>query len=68
MKIKLTSQQTKFIREFSHHVVTPNGDKWFYFPFWWHETDEQNVFDSVDIDNLPEEVKDVIKLMRGEND
>jgi hypothetical protein len=64
MKIKLTSQQAKFLREFSHRVVTESGDKWSYFPYWWHETDEPNVFDSVDIDNLPEEVKDVIKSFR----
>lgn len=66
MKIKLTSQQAKFIREFSHHVVTPNGDKWFYFPFWWHETEERGIFDSVSFDALPKEVKDFIHLLRGD--
>jgi len=60
MKIKLKKTQADFLRQHGSIVTLPSGDKWYYFPFWWHEAGN-NIFDSVDIDGLPQEVKDEIK-------
>jgi len=63
MKIKLTPTQSKFLREQSSVIVLPNGDTWYYFPFWWHP-EGKNVFDQVDLDQLPQEVKGAIITSR----
>ena len=60
MKIKLTRAQANFLKEQSSQVVLPDNDTWYYFPFWWHP-EGKNVFNQVDFDQLPEDVKDAIK-------
>lgn len=57
--IILVPQQTDFIEKCGTHVITENGENWFYLPHWYKKEDT-NVFTEVNFENLPQYVKDII--------
>ena len=60
MKLKIEKSQSNFLQEMGTEITTPNGEKYFYMPFWFKQTEEEGVYELLTFDHLP---KDVIELI-----
>ena len=73
-KIKLTKEQFELLQT-GTAVVLPNGDSYYYLPFWFKKCvgdlpehpafDYNTIFETYTFDNLPKELKDVIDAERS---
>ena len=61
-EIKLTNKQAELIHTGSHAIV--NGNAYYFLPFWFKQTDKENVFELHYLDHLPDELKEVISKSR----
>ena len=63
MNVKLTKQQQEFIENTSSVVTTPNGNDYYYMPFWFKK-ESGDMFKMLTFDRLPYEVIDIVKEIR----
>ena len=74
IKFLLDKEKAEFLERYSSIVVTENGDKWFYFPYWWHKETiplGEDIppfvsFDRYVFEELPEDLKKRITEIRDE--
>lgn len=62
MKIKIEKCQRDFLLNGS--VVNTGKDKWIYFPFWFKETSEIDVYEMVSFEKLPEGLKKYMENLK----
>ena len=55
--LKFTPEQSAFIKGNGSHITDYNSD-WYNMPFWYREVSE-NVFESVEYENLPKGIKEL---------
>lgn len=55
MKVKFTDEQVEFIKE----GTCINGEC-FYMPFWFKATEDKNIFEQFDLNDLHEDLKDIL--------
>ena len=65
---RMIGKQFKSLREFlkenSSIIINSKGEKYYYMPYWFQEIDDTGNFNIYHLDNLPEELKRLIKEMR----
>jgi len=57
VKMKLNIQQIGLIKSMASMVTSGHdGKQYFFLPFWFKETDENNIYEVFHLDNLPEDL------------
>ena len=67
MKVKFPKEQTDLLNNIGTIVNTADGNVYKYLPFWFKETDEKGVYELFTFEQLPDELIETIKSMRGSN-
>ena len=65
-QIKLTKKQAEFLKTGS--IATTHGNTYSFLPFWFKQTDKENVFEIHMLGHLPDELKRVIEWSREKSD
>lgn len=63
MNILLTSDQESTLRSLSNCCIFPNGDEWYFMPYWWKSLGN-GMYEQVRFENLPDKVKEYILAER----
>ncbi len=66
MKVKFPKEQIDLFNNIGTIVTTEEGSTYKYLPFWFKETDEEGVYELFKFEQLPNELIDTIKNIRGE--
>lgn len=64
MKIPLTPEQESFLKHGS--TIHVKDEKWYYFPFWFKKSDDNN-YEIVNFEQVPDYVKRFITDIREDN-
>ena len=64
MKILLTPDQESTLWHFSQTIMTDNGTKFLYMPFWLR-CDGSGEYERLRFDQIPEEIKDKLLISQG---
>lgn len=67
MRVKFPKEQTDLFNQIGTIVNTANGNTYRYLPFWFKETDQENVYELLTFEKLPDELIETIKDMRESN-
>jgi hypothetical protein len=62
-KIKLTKSQQSLLM-LGNCIHNPDGQYYCYIPFYFKSTPDKNVFELIYLNNIPDELKDLIKVYR----
>jgi len=57
IKIKITKEQSDLFKHTGNIVSLSNGDVYMNIPYWLKETDKENVYDYLTIEQLPDDIK-----------
>jgi hypothetical protein len=63
VKLELIKTDSDFIKAVSNAIVSDNGNKWYYMPYWFEEIGS-GLFVQHSFDELPIEIKNIIKSKR----
>ena len=66
MKVKFSKEQIDLFN-IGTIINTADGSIYRYLPFWFKETDEEGVYELFTFEQLPDELIETIKSMRGSN-
>lgn len=66
MKVKFPKEQTDLFNNVGTIVNTAEGSTYRYLPFWFKETNEEDVYELFTFEQLPNELIETIKRMRNE--
>lgn len=61
--VKFSKEQVSFMKHGSAILV--HGETWHHVPFWYKETDQENVFEEVSMEDLPNYLKEAIERFRS---
>lgn len=64
MKLLLTRDQQSVLWHISETMVTPNGDRYYYCPFYLKECGD-GMYERISFENLPEAAKEQILTKNG---
>uniref|UniRef100_A0A6M3LRB3 Uncharacterized protein n=1 Tax=viral metagenome TaxID=1070528 RepID=A0A6M3LRB3_9ZZZZ len=64
MRIKVKKEVAEFLINATTKVHTRGGSIYYYIPFWFTKTEEEDIFEEFSFDSLPEELKKAIKDLR----
>jgi len=67
MKVKFPKEQTDLFNQIGTIVNTANGSTYRYLPFWFKETDQEDVYELLTFEKLPDELIELIRDMRDSN-
>jgi len=65
MKVKFPKEQTDLFNQIGTIVTTANGNTYQYLPFWFKKTEQEDVYELLTFENLPDELIETIKDMRS---
>jgi hypothetical protein len=76
IKIKITKEQSDLFKHTGNIVSLSNGDVYMNIPYWLKETDKENVYEHLTIEQLPDDIKnermyseeEVIELLNERED
>ena len=63
MKIKITKEQQDLLNTGSV-VITPEDETYLYLPFWYKKTEDEDLFEIISPEKLPEDLVKAINIMR----
>ena len=64
MKVKITKEQQELLNT-GTIVSTPENVTYHYLPFWYKETEDEDVFEIIPLGKLPDDLAKMIKVERG---
>lgn len=67
MKIKFPKEQISIFDQLGTIVNTEDGNTYRYLPFWFKETDEEDVYEVLTFDQLPDDLIESITNSRKLN-
>ena len=62
MKVKITKEQQELLNT-GTIVSTPENVAYYYLPFWYKKTEDEDVFEIIPLGKLPD---DLVKLLKDE--
>jgi hypothetical protein len=63
-RLKLTEPQEEFLNIAGSVVTTASGNTYYHMPFWYRKTDAPGIYDVLDLDHVPQELKEAIIDLR----
>ena len=57
IKIKITKEQSDLFKHTGNIISLSNGDVYMNIPYWLKETDKENVYEHLTIEQLPDDIK-----------
>ena len=67
MKVKFPKEQIDLFNQIGTIVNTANGNTYRYLPFWFKETEQEDVYELLTFEKLSDELIETIKDMRDSN-
>jgi hypothetical protein len=64
MEIKFTKPQIKLLKQRATVVKTKTGI-YYYLPYWYKETNKENVLDKISFEHLPVDLQSAIRTQRN---
>ncbi len=64
MKIKFSKEREEILNMVSTIVITASGDKYYHMPYWYKKTKEEGIYEELNYDHLPQDLKDAIILQK----
>jgi hypothetical protein len=66
IKLKITKEQSDLFKHTGNIVSLSNGDVYMNIPYWLKETDKENVYEHLTIEQLPDDIKNERKYSEEE--
>jgi hypothetical protein len=66
-KIKIAKEQSNLFKHTGSVVSLSNGDVYMNIPYWLKETDEENVYEYLTTEQLPDDIRKQLKMYSEED-
>ena len=63
--MNITKEEILVLKRFANKVTTPTGEDYYYIPYWFKNGNDEDVYNILSFDQLPQDFKTYIKELRG---